>query len=81
MSDICMKPDKNVQLDSMNQPNLEQNTKTSSTNKKIVPPVDIAEKALNRASELAVIPTIALNPLIYQVVDGLNSNLSEPTRE
>ncbi|MEC0264727.1 YcdB/YcdC domain-containing protein [Paenibacillus anseongense] len=62
----------------MNQPALEQNTKMSSTNKEIVQPVDSAEKALKRAIELAVIPTNALNPLIYQVVEGLNSNLSGP---
>lgn len=62
----------------MNQPASEQNTKMSSTNKGIVQPVDSAEKALKRASELAVIPTNALNPLIYQVVNGLNSDLSGP---
>lgn len=65
-------------LGGMIQPVLEQKTKVPATSKEIVQPVDSQEKALKRATELAVIPTNAQNPLIYQVVDGLNSNLSGP---
>ncbi|NQX65969.1 hypothetical protein HQN90_07500 [Paenibacillus alba] len=63
---------------SMNQPAQEQKTKLPATYKEVVQPVDSEEKALKRATELAVIPTNAQYPLIYQVADGFNYNLSGP---
>ncbi|OPH56952.1 hypothetical protein BC351_26430 [Paenibacillus ferrarius] len=62
----------------INQPAQEQKTKLPAAYKEVVQPVDSEEKALKRATELAVIPTNAEYPLIYQVVDGFNNNLSGP---